>query len=167
MSGLASSSLPLPAACATLPEALARIAALELQLHQAQAASRQLRSVTDHLRQGLLLLDATGTVQLINEQYCRLLELPQPAEQWLGQPMEALVQLVLERVADPVAYAAELTQARTAPISQLNALLLLRSGRKVRRRHESPNYQHALRCRAPHRRIDVTGARRALALLIR
>ncbi len=110
-----------------------RVGALEDALRQSQIANAHLQALTQHLRDGLLLLDAAGTVLLVNEQYCQLLELPGPASHWTGQPLEALVALVRERVADPAAYLAELATAREAPGSLLNALLPLRSGRLLAR----------------------------------
>ncbi len=97
------------------------------------AAAQRLHRVAGHLREGLLLLDENLHVSLINDQCCRLLELPLPATQWLGAPMETLVTLVLERVADPASYFAELAEARGFPVSQLDALLPLRSGRVLER----------------------------------
>ena len=120
-------------ASASLPLAQARILHLEQELAAAHASSQQLRALAYHTREGRLLLDAAGTVLLLNDQYCQLWDLPLPAAQWLGQPMSALVALALERVADPAAYAAELAQAQTAPISQLNARLALRNGHVLER----------------------------------
>ena len=124
---------PLSNVPATLPEALARLSAHERELHHLRADNQQLSTLAHHQREGLLLLDAATTIVFANDQYCQLLELPLPAAQWLGQPMEALIGLVLERVQDPAAYVEELTQARKNPISQLNALLPLRNGRVLER----------------------------------
>lgn len=117
--------------------ARARIAQLGAELAQARAgqaaANKRLNSLVGYLREGLLLLDEDLCVSLINDQYCHLLELPLPASQWLGTPMTTLVTMVLERVADPSAYFAELAQAREFPVSHMNALLALRSGRVLER----------------------------------
>ena len=115
----------------------ARIAQLEEALAQARAdhaaANLRLHSLASYLREGLLLLDEDLCVSLINDQYCHLLELPLPASQWLGAPMATLVNMALERVADPAGYYAELARAREFPVSQVNALLALRSGRVLER----------------------------------
>ncbi len=115
----------------------ARVRHLEAELAQARAgqaaATQRLHSLVGYLREGLLLLDADLCISLINDQYCHLLELPLPASQWLGAPMATLVNMVLERVADPAAYFAELAQAREFPVSHVNALLALRSGRVLER----------------------------------
>ena len=117
--------------------ASARVRQLEAELAQARAenaaATQRLHSLVGYLREGLLLLDENLCVSLINDQYCHLLELPLPASRWLGTPMATLVNLVLERVADPAAYFAELSQAREFPVSHVNALLALRSGRVLER----------------------------------
>ena len=77
--------LPLPG---SLPEAQARIAALEKELAQAheqtEATLRQRDVVLSHLQEGLLLLDAAGNVAVVNEEYCRQLGLALPATRWTG-----------------------------------------------------------------------------------
>ena len=130
MSVTSSVSAALPA---TLAQCQARVQELEQALAAAHASRQQLSALAYHTREGRLLLDAAGTVLLINDQYCQLWDMPLPAAQWLGQPMSALVALAMARVADPAAYAAELAQAQVAPISQLNARLALRGGRVLER----------------------------------
>jgi PAS domain S-box-containing protein len=115
----------------------ARIKELEGELARARAeaaqATERLHGLAGYLREGLLLLDEDLCVSLINDQYCHLLELPLPSSQWRGVPMNTLVNMVLERVADPAGYYAELARAREFPVSQVNALLALRSGRILER----------------------------------
>ncbi|WBA43959.1 PAS domain-containing protein [Hymenobacter canadensis] len=129
-----------PPAGATSPRAQQRIAELERELRQARTAeaeartaeataTQRLHSLAGYQREGLLLLDEHLRVSLINDQYCHLLELPLPARQWLGVSMATLVNMVVERVADPAGYFAELAQAREFPVPQLNGLLPLHSGR--------------------------------------
>ena len=119
------------------PDSQARIGQLERELAEARAecaaATQHLRYLTNGRREGLLLLDETQCVALINDQYCRLLEFALPASQWLGTHMSTMIALVAERVADSTSYLAELNQAQCAPISQVNALLTLRSGRVLER----------------------------------
>ena len=75
-------SLPAPEGLPPTPLAQARA--------EAQEARQHLAVLLDHLPDGLLLLDADQRVVLANDQLCRLLGLPLPARQWLGQPLAEL-----------------------------------------------------------------------------
>ena len=126
------SPTPIP----TPPPAANRLAQLEQELREARAeadtARRHLRALTDHLREGLLLLDADQRVLVVSNQFCHLLGLALPPAQLLGRALPEVIGLVREQVANPAAYAHELTITPTA-ITQTTALLRLRTGRLLER----------------------------------
>jgi signal transduction histidine kinase/HPt (histidine-containing phosphotransfer) domain-containing protein len=105
----------------------------EVQQARAEAdlARQHLAALTNYLREGLLLLNDELRVLLVNDQFCRLLGLPLPANQWLGVPMQHLAGLMQEQVADPVTYAAEIANGPVGAAA--NTLLILRDGRTLER----------------------------------
>ena len=92
----------------TLPEALARLTALEAEVirlrEQAATAIQQREAVLAHLPAGVLLLDGAGRVVLLNEEYCRQLGLALPATQWLGLSALALAGQVQGQFDDPAGF---------------------------------------------------------------
>ncbi|MDJ0363520.1 response regulator [Hymenobacter sp. H14-R3] len=116
----------------TSPDRLAELTREVQQAHaEANLAHQHLAALTSSLREGLLLLSAELRILLINDQFCRLLGLPLPASQWLGVPLQQLTGPMLEQVADPVAYAAEVANGPVG--APANTLLALRDGRTLER----------------------------------
>lgn len=84
----------LPPTFSSLPDAVQKIEELEQALLAAEiravTGERRLFQLVNQLDQGVLLINAAGTIALINEQYCQLTGLAEP-EQWLGRPSTALL----------------------------------------------------------------------------
>ena len=124
-----------PAAAESTPNPPETLAQLAQELHQARAetvaARQQLSALINHLREGLLLFDTLWQVVLINEQFLRLFKVPGPANQWVGQPLTQLTQLVREHMADPTAYDAIVTQLQEGDPAAVQ--LPLRDGRVLER----------------------------------
>ena len=127
----------MPAVPVTLSEALARIADLEQATKLAQAvadaATRQRDTVLSNLREGLLLIDDTGLVVLLNDEYCRQLGLTLPATQWLGLSAFALSEMVKSQFADPEKFVNDLQQDRQLQTPQLSAELPMADDRVLSR----------------------------------
>jgi PAS domain S-box-containing protein len=75
-----------------------------------------LAQLTRHLPTGLLLLNATGQVELVTDSFLALLGLPDQPAQWAGQPGAALLGAARRQVASPAApFGAVAALAGTAP----------------------------------------------------
>ena len=118
----------MPPSSPSAPAPRSRLAASEHALRQAQLANQHLSVLVQHLPEGLLLLDAAGTVVFVNEAYCQLLDVPGPASQWLNQPLDALQAPMRAGLADPAA-CFELPEPEAGPVSVPSARLPLRNGR--------------------------------------
>ncbi|UYZ62637.1 PAS domain S-box protein [Hymenobacter weizhouensis] len=127
-------STPLPCSCSAsdLAHAQQRIQELEQALAAATAATttatRQLTALLDFLPEGLLLYDTESRIVLINQQYCDLLGLEEPASSWLGRTSEELLPVLRAQMRDPEAYDRWKDEARAAGV-QAHAELHLRTGR--------------------------------------
>ncbi|UYZ61136.1 PAS domain-containing protein [Hymenobacter latericus] len=88
-----------------------------------------LRHVAAHLPYGVLLVDPAGTVQLLNDAFCRLWYLAEEPSRWTGRPAEALQDALLARVADPAAFRRRSEALRAAGQPNLRHPVLLTDGR--------------------------------------
>ena len=127
-------ALPAPT---TLPDALARIAALEIALaaaeNRALGATEQRDAVVEHLKEGLLLLDDQARVTLVNDEYCRQLGLPLPAAQWLGTSALELTERTKPLFADPEGFVADSIRVWQQHATEVGTVLLLADGRVLER----------------------------------
>jgi PAS domain S-box-containing protein len=78
-----------------------RIQQLTAALAQARKAEKMVEHVSKGLLEGLLLLDATGTIVLANQRFFSLLGLSDEPDSWHGQPLQCLAALVQPLVAAP------------------------------------------------------------------
>jgi len=100
-------------ALAALAAAEQRIRELTLELAQARLVDQRVEHLVGRLREGLLLLDAAGTIMLATKRLFRLLGLADAPEAWQGRSVLELLARVQPLVAAPLDLA-----SWTAPDSQ-------------------------------------------------
>ncbi|NML66206.1 response regulator [Hymenobacter sp. RP-2-7] len=118
------------------PAAFAQLAhELQLARAEASAARQQLGALINHLREGLLLIDGTQHVVLVNEQLCVLFGVPEPPSYWVGRPLTELIERVRKQMADVAAYDASVAHLLTQPQDDFHThnQLPLRDGRVLER----------------------------------
>lgn len=79
---------------------------------RAATAEQRLIDITNQLEQGVLLVDATGTIVAVNERYCELSGLVQPPSYWVGQPDHHLAAQLRSLTENPEAHLQRIAQLR-------------------------------------------------------
>ena len=152
----------------TLADALVRLAALEQREAYTRsllaAAQHQQQLVLNHLHEGLLLLDASGCVVLLNDEYCRQLGLGLPASQWFGIPVLVLAEQVKDQFADPAGFVEDAKRVWWNKQPQLGTELHLADGRVLER--DSQPTENGLEAGFLVSYRDVTARHQAEAQLV-
>ncbi|WP_324680089.1 PAS domain S-box protein [Hymenobacter sp. GOD-10R] len=85
--------------------------ALEVATARAKIAEQRLTELTEHLHEGVLLVDSEGIISVINTQLCELLGLPGASRQWIGKSISDLVEQAEHTILDQSAFAQLLHEA--------------------------------------------------------
>ncbi|RPD46410.1 response regulator [Hymenobacter sediminis] len=121
----------------SLEQAHLRIQELEAALNdavgRADSTSRRLRQLMNNLQEGILLTDKAGRIDLINERFCELWELDEPASYWLGRAWQELAAVLVPLTADPTAFEQQVHQKRQKGEPVFNDPVELVDGRVLER----------------------------------
>ncbi|UOQ75787.1 ATP-binding protein [Hymenobacter sp. 5516J-16] len=120
-----------------LEQAQLRIQALEEALREASsatvAAERRLDQLVSHLQEGVLLTDEAGRIALINDRFCALWELEEPASYWVGRPWQELTTILMPLTTDPGRFAQAVHSKRQQGAPVFNDPVELADGRVLER----------------------------------
>jgi PAS domain S-box-containing protein len=118
-------------------QAEARVAELEQQLSQSQAAAQRshtrLAALVQNLRLGFMLVDDNGVVELVNQRYCELFGLPEMPGELQQTTGMAVATRIQHNFQNPEGYVARAAAIRKAGHSVLNEEMPLADGRVLER----------------------------------
>ncbi|WP_426490203.1 ATP-binding protein [Hymenobacter sp. 102] len=142
-----------------------RILELEQELQrvksEAHTVQTRLQYLINQVQEGVVLVDGQGHVALLNEHFCALWELPEPAAYWLGRPWQELAAAMLRLVADVPAFERRIHELRTKGEPVFNELIDLNDGRILERDFVPGLSVNELGARSMTRVRDVTEYHRA------
>ncbi|MCA8832151.1 ATP-binding protein [Hymenobacter pini] len=142
-----------------------RILELEQELQQvkkdAQTVETRLQYLINQVQEGVVLVGPEGRIALLNDHFCTLWELPEPAAYWLGRPWQELATVMLRMVADVPAFERRIHELRTKGEPVFNELLYLNDGRILERDFVPVLAVNEIGARSMTRVRDVTEYHRA------
>ncbi|RSK42949.1 ATP-binding protein [Hymenobacter perfusus] len=159
------SLLPVPPGLLTAVQAHERIKELEQELRQVREEARtieaRLGQLVNHLQEGILLTDHTGRIALVNDRFCELWELEEPADHWLGRRWEEMAAVMVPLAADSTVFEHRIHALRSAGQPVFNELVELQDGRVLERDFVPVRQVDGLDARTLIRLRDATEYQRA------
>lgn len=154
-----------PSTLLSAAQAQTRIQELEQQvqqLHQiAHMQEARLEQLVNHLQEGVLLTDYDGRIALVNDRFCELWELEQPANYWAGRPWQELAALMAPLASDTAAFTQRVHALRTQGRPVFNEPVALLDGRVLERDFVPVQQVDGLAARTLVRLRDATEYHRA------
>ena len=142
-----------------------RIQELEQELQQTKQAAYTAEVRLQHLigqaRDGVLLIDSEGRIALVNERYCALWDITEPASYWMGRFWQEIAAAMITLVADKPLFERRVHELRANKEPVLNEQLELSDGRVLERDFIPVQEVDGLQARSMVRFRDVTEYHRA------
>ncbi|RSK30103.1 ATP-binding protein [Hymenobacter metallilatus] len=160
-----SSSTALPFEFSDAVQAHQRIQELERELQAAKEAARTMENRLGHLinyvQEGVLLTDTDGRISLVNERFCQLWDMPQPAAYWVGRSWQEMAAVMIPLVADGPAFEQRIHALRAGGQPVFNERVDLSDGRILERDFIPVQQVDTLSARSMIRLRDATEYHRA------
>ncbi|RSK49305.1 ATP-binding protein [Hymenobacter rigui] len=142
-----------------------RIQELEQELQAAKEVARTMENRLGHLinyvQEGVLLTDTDGRISLVNERFCQLWDMPQPAAYWIGRPWQEMAALMKGLAADGAAFEKRIHTLRALGQPVFNERVDLSDGRILERDFIPVQQVDTLSARSMIRLRDATDYHRA------
>ncbi|WP_139924701.1 ATP-binding protein [Hymenobacter sp. DG01] len=121
----------------SLEQAHLRIQELEAALQEvssrASSVASRLDQLLSHLQEGILLTDAAGRIALVNERFCALWDIEEPAAYWVGRAWQELAAVLMQLTVDPAAFEQQVRSKRQKGTPVFNDPVELLDGRVLER----------------------------------
>ncbi|MET4108909.1 ATP-binding protein [Hymenobacter sp. UYP22] len=158
-------SVPVSPDLSDAAQASQRIQELEQELRQVKETARTAEIRLQHLigqaQDGVLLIDAEGRIALVNERYCALWDITEPASYWLGRSWQEIAAAMITLVADKPGFEQRVHALRANREPVYSEQLELSDGRVLERDFVPVQDIDGLRARTMIRFRDVTEYYRA------